>query len=283
MFNNSEYLPYVVQSKEIESKILTISPKLASKILHNYNYGNRPMSMSTVQHYAEQMRLDRWILSPQPIIFSKKKGRLLDGQHRLKAVCVSNKTIKASCAIVEDEKVFKVLDQGKNRSNADILSLPHAVTGAMQFLLRIQGIGKVVAADIEPYLNTTLHHRLEHIIEKIRPRDRRFKNHPFRAAFAVATCTGANFQRCSEAYAALSHLDFENCNEIMKALYYQFDKGFDSVGVGGRNPNNDYFIRGLYMFYNLEGRKNTIKISEQFKQEVKHKLRLVMDTWRSGK
>jgi hypothetical protein len=37
------------------------------------------------------------------------------------------------------------------------------------------------------------------------------------------------------------------------------------------------------MFYNLEGRKHTIKISEQFKQEVKHKLRLVMDTWRSGK
>ena len=283
MFNNHEIQPYVVQTNEIESKILTISPKLAQKILHNYNYGNRPISQSTVTHYARQMELGRWMLSPQPIVFLRKKGRLLDGQHRLQAVVQSKKTIKANCAVVENESVFKVLDQGKTRSNADILLLPHTVTGPMQFLLRITGTKKVVPSDIEPYLNSTLHQRLNHINDYIKPKDRRFKLHPFRAAFAVATCTGAEFQECSDAYHDLACMKWEHAREIMKALYYQFDRGFDSVGVGGRNPNNDYFIRGLYMFYNLNSRKSTIKISEQFKYDVKNKLRLVMDTWRSGK
>ena len=285
MFNNHEIQPYVVQTNEIESKVLTISPKLAQKILHNYNYGNRPISPSTVTHYARQMELGRWMLSPQPIVFLRKKGRLLDGQHRLQAVVQSKKTIQANCALVENEAGFKVLDQGKNRSNADILNLPNTIVSPMQFLLRIDTHRntKVVSTDIEPFLNSTLHHRLNHIVEVIQPRDKRFKNAPFRAAFAVATCTGANFEKCSSAFRALSHLDFERCNEIMKTLYYQFDRGFEQSRVNSNNRNNEYFIRGLYLFYNIESEKSSIKISEQFKYECRNKVRLVMETWRSGK
>ena len=33
MFNNHEIQPYVVQTNEIESKVLTISPKLASSCI----------------------------------------------------------------------------------------------------------------------------------------------------------------------------------------------------------------------------------------------------------
>jgi len=155
----------------------------------------------------------------------------------------------------------------------------------MQFLLRIDTHRnvKVVSTDIEPFLNSTLHHRLNHIIETVQPRDKRFKNMPFRAAFAVATCTGASYDKCSEAYRALSHLDFENCNEIMKTCYYQFDRGFEMSRVNSNNRTNEYFIRGLYLFYNLDSGKSSIKISEQFKYECRNKVRLVMETWRSGK
>ena len=284
MFNSNEVQSHIVKSDEIESKILSITPSLAAKWLHNNNYGNRAISPTVVRNYAHQMKLGRWMLSPQPIIFSRK-GRLLDGQNRLSAVVESKVTIKAHCSIVKNESVFKVLDQGKNRSNADILNLPNTIVSPMQFLLRIDTHRntKVVSTDIEPFLNSTLHHRLNHIVEVIQPRDKRFKNAPFRAAFAVATCTGANFEKCSSAFRALSHLGFERCNEIMKTLYYQFDRGFEQSRVNSNNRNNEYFIRGLYLFYNIESEKSSIKISEQFKYECRNKVRLVMETWRSGK
>ena len=284
MFNSNEVQSHIVKSDEIESKILSITPSLAAKWLHNNNYGNRAISPTVVRNYAHQMKLGRWMLSQQQIIFSRK-GRLLDGQNRLSAVVESKVTIKAHCSIVKNESVFKVLDQGKNRSNADILNLPNTIVSPMQFLLRIDTHRntKVVSTDIEPFLNSTLHHRLNHIVEVIQPRDKRFKNAPFRAAFAVATCTGANFEKCSSAFRALSHLDFERCNEIMKTLYYQFDRGFEQSRVNSNNRNNEYFIRGLYLFYNIESEKSSIKISEQFKYECRNKVRLVMETWRSGK
>ena len=285
MFNSNEFQPHILKSDEIESKILSITPSLAAKWLHNNNYGNRAISPKVVRNYAHQMKLGRWMLSPQPIVFSRQKGRLLDGQHRLCAIVESKQTIKAHCSLVKNDAVFKVLDQGKNRSNADILNLPNTIVGPMQFLLRIDTHRniKVVSTDIEPFLNSTLHHRLNHIVETVQPKDKRFKNMPFRAAFAVATCTGANYDKCSEAYRALSHLDFENCNEIMKTCYYQFDRGFEMSRVNSNNRTNEYFIRGLYLFYNLDSGKSSIKISEQFKYECKNKVRLVMETWRSGK
>jgi len=285
MFNSNEFQSHILKSDEIESKILSITPSLAAKWLHNNNYGNRAISPKVVRNYAHQMKLGRWMLSPQPIVFSRQKGRLLDGQHRLCAIVESKQTIKAHCSLVKNDAVFKVLDQGKNRSNADILNLPNTIVGPMQFLLRIDTHRniKVVSTDIEPFLNSTLHHRLNHIVETVQPRDKRFKNMPFRAAFAVATCTGANYDKSSEAYRALSHLDFENCNEIMKTCYYQFDRGFEMSRVNSNNRTNEYFIRGLYLFYNLDSGKSSIKISEQFKYECRNKVRLVMDTWRSGK
>jgi hypothetical protein len=285
MFDSNEVQPHILKSDEIESKILSITPSLAAKWLHNNNYGNRAISPTVVRNYAHQMKLGRWLLSPQPIIFSRHKGRLLDGQHRLSAIVESKKTIQAHCSIVKNESIFKVLDQGKNRSNADILHLPNTIVSPIQFLLRIDThrSHKVVSTDIEPFLNSTLHHRLSHINEVVQPKDKRFKGNPFRAAFAVATCTGANYEKCSEAYRALSHLDFQSCSEMMKSLYYQFDKGWEQSRVGGSNRNNEYFIRGLYMFYNLESNKTTITITDQFKYEIKNKVRMVMDTWRSHK
>ena len=77
-----DYKTNIIKSEEIESKVMRITPQLAQNWLHTYNQGNRPIRANVVTHYAEQMRLGRWKLSPQPIIFARKNTRLLDGQHR---------------------------------------------------------------------------------------------------------------------------------------------------------------------------------------------------------
>lgn len=285
MFKNHK--SNIIQSDEIESKVMRITPQLAQHWLHNHNEGNRPIRKSIVSHYAEQMKLGRWKLSPQPIIFARKKGRLLDGQHRLSAVVLSKCAVEAQVSLVKSESIFKVLDQGKVRSNSDILSLPNSLVSPIQFLLRItdptyNNRRKVVSTDIEPFLNSQLMHRLTHINETIKPKHKKFKTMPFRAAFAVATCTGANFHTSSTVYKDIANFEFNRFNQMMKNLYFQFDQSSYSTNqVSILNPYNEYFMRGLYLFFHVDGNKNTIRIGEQFKREMLSKTRKAMMQWRN--
>lgn len=68
----------------IEHEVKTITPEIAMSILEN-NDVNRNISRSHVDALASDMRLNHWVLSPDPIIVHSD-GRLLNGQHRLTAV-----------------------------------------------------------------------------------------------------------------------------------------------------------------------------------------------------
>jgi hypothetical protein len=64
--------------------IETITPASAEGYLRR-NQGHRRLVSAHVQALAREMRLGRWILSPQPICFAEG-GSLLNGQHRLSAL-----------------------------------------------------------------------------------------------------------------------------------------------------------------------------------------------------
>ena len=117
------------RSKEIEQKVFKVTPAHAEKWLE-MNTGNRRIRPSHVRHLARQMEQGRWMLSPEPIVFSPR--RLLDGQHRLSAILMSGCTIEASVALVQNEDVFRVLDQGVNRNNSDLTGIPSPVLQPLQ-------------------------------------------------------------------------------------------------------------------------------------------------------
>jgi hypothetical protein len=57
------------RSKEIEQRVITVTPAHAEKWLE-MNTGNRRIRPSHVRHLAKQMEMGRWMLSPEPIVFS---------------------------------------------------------------------------------------------------------------------------------------------------------------------------------------------------------------------
>jgi len=75
-----------------ELVIETISPTIAARYLQRNN-GNRQLITAHVNALARDMRLGRWMLSPQPICFAEGGG-LLNGQHRLKAVIEADVSIE---------------------------------------------------------------------------------------------------------------------------------------------------------------------------------------------
>lgn len=70
-----------------------ITPRIAKTML-SHNTGNRPLRKAVVQRYATDMENGDWQDNGDPIRFDTN-GRLIDGQHRLEAVILSDTPIDA--------------------------------------------------------------------------------------------------------------------------------------------------------------------------------------------
>lgn len=102
-------------------RLVTITPDMAGVLLLR-NAKNRPLNDSAVSVYADALKRGEWRVNGETIKFSTS-GRLLDGQHRLKAIVVSGVPLTTYIAENLAEEVFDTLDQGKRRSAADVLTM----------------------------------------------------------------------------------------------------------------------------------------------------------------
>jgi len=92
---------------------MLITPETANYFM-TLNFPNRPISKRAVDEYARRMKLGKWVHNGESIKFDNL-GRLIDGQHRLKAVIQSGVTIKTDVrfGIMPDAK--NSMDQGLKR------------------------------------------------------------------------------------------------------------------------------------------------------------------------
>lgn len=120
---------------KMRSELLMVSPDLAAMWLQA-NTNNRPVKASVVKTYAEAIKRGEWKTSPQGISFSVS-GRLLDGQHRLMAICSCGLSAPIYVTYDVPDDAFEVLDQGARRSYADISRLPKRVAEMRGYLARM--------------------------------------------------------------------------------------------------------------------------------------------------
>lgn len=93
----------------MQLQTVTVTPELADMWLKQ-NGKNRPVSMAHVKRLADEMRNGQWVFNGQTISFDES-GRLLDGQHRLKAVVVSGCEVPMAVAMgVSDPRAFTSYD-----------------------------------------------------------------------------------------------------------------------------------------------------------------------------
>jgi len=102
--------------------VATITPQEAVEILDTKNFGNRPISAFTVKRYAQEMKAGRWKCNGESVIFGAS-GRLIDGQHRLKACVEANVSFETVVVKGADDGAFDTIDDGKVRSLGDVLGI----------------------------------------------------------------------------------------------------------------------------------------------------------------
>jgi hypothetical protein len=139
-----------------------IDPKDAQELLTAARR-NRPLSEWRAQRLSGQMLANQWRENGEPLIFDPK-GRLLDGQHRLRGVILTNRAVVFYCVFNVPEHFFATMDQGASRNGAHLASLmgfenAFLVAGLVRLAimhgkgkLGVTGKGKVAGEEMRLYL-----------------------------------------------------------------------------------------------------------------------------------
>jgi hypothetical protein len=111
---------------KIEFAVEKITPSAAKSLL-NENQTNRPISLGRIQHYANDMKAGNWKVNGEAIVFADT-GRLLNGQHRLRAVMMADVPVEMTVVRGVPEDTFSTFDTGRGRSAADVLYIEGVTT-----------------------------------------------------------------------------------------------------------------------------------------------------------
>lgn len=131
---------------EMTFTIEDVTPEIAAKWLQR-NEGNRKLRETRAAAFAKAITDGKYRLTHQGIAFSSK-GRLLDGQHRLRAICLANRTIPIVVARNVPESAFDVLDAGMTRKMYERLRTDAKATTVATRLYRMM-VGKGAPQEYE--------------------------------------------------------------------------------------------------------------------------------------
>ena len=200
---------------KIKITVENVTPEMARAYLLR-NKSNRSLRLGTVKKYAEDMKAGRWQMTHQGLAFSKY-GDLLDGQHRLNAVVVSNVTVPMVVVwgVEADSALGLQVDVGLNRSAADVLNAPRQIVDPCAFIHQLNE-GKVGSrASIAKYF-FAFRHDVQKIVGESTAKKRGITAAPIVAAAAILDA-----MRCSDyaknAYKRLIKLDFDAMTPIEHA------------------------------------------------------------------
>jgi len=114
--DDSNIMPFVGKP---QPKIVLVSPDVARRWLQA-NTVNRKVRDGSVNMYARDMIEGRWTISESAICFSPD-NKLLNGQHRLRAVIKANASIPMLVMFGVHESAMGNMDSGAKRSISDDL------------------------------------------------------------------------------------------------------------------------------------------------------------------
>lgn len=131
--------PY--KSRKMETKLITITPELASYWLQHRAKPNCRHSDARIKRYSRLMEEGQFLTTHQGLAFDWD-GLIHDGYHRLHAIVKYGKPVTVMITFGMDPDSFRALDMGFTRTPGHMLRLegveknPDAVAGGIRLFLR---------------------------------------------------------------------------------------------------------------------------------------------------
>ena len=162
----------------MKTEVRTITPVVATEMLKK-NLNNRKVSEKHVNFLANEMRNGNWLFDGQPLRFDED-NILIDGQHRLNAIVKSQTSQNILIVTGLKKESFKVMDTGKNRNAADVLSINGEsyyceISCCARFIIKFKNNHSLGGNRLSSTSNTSIINWLDenrNIVENIRTADK---------------------------------------------------------------------------------------------------------------
>lgn len=112
----------LVDNPPLHSVVAHIEPAVAKAILRAANDRNRPLNKGATNNVKHEIDTGEFELTGDTLKISKR-GRLIDGQHRLSGCVAAGKGIQTHIVFGLPDTVFDILDRQRTRTAADVLSV----------------------------------------------------------------------------------------------------------------------------------------------------------------
>ncbi|WP_298966192.1 hypothetical protein [uncultured Roseibium sp.] len=127
---------------ELLAEVWNVTPALAEHILQKYHNKNRKFIVNNFKKIVREMDNGHWRLTSQGVSINSD-GDLDDGQHRMHAIVATGTAAKMLVVVGADPEGFKVLDTGRKRQAADVLSIdgvvnPKNMAALVAFILALK-------------------------------------------------------------------------------------------------------------------------------------------------
>ena len=110
-----------MRQTNLSVRLTLVTPELAKNYLR-FNVNNRGLKKSHITFLSNQIKKDAFVENGECIVFDKN-GVLRDGQHRLTAISINNRSYFIPVVSGVEPDCMATYDTGKGRSSADILKL----------------------------------------------------------------------------------------------------------------------------------------------------------------
>jgi len=110
------------KKRRVSAEVVHITPVAARRWLDESEHKNRAITRERVLRYRRLMREGLWRLNGESIIFDDENN-LLNGRHRLTAAAEEKVGFPSIVVRGIEPEAFDTMDQGKNRSLSDMISI----------------------------------------------------------------------------------------------------------------------------------------------------------------
>lgn len=129
-------------TEAVKVRLATVTPEMANEWLSREDQVNRSLSVGVVNAYARLMAGGQWTLNGDTIVISSE-GKLLNGQHRLRALIKAGIPVLMIVVDGVDPSAIDTMDDGRRRSVSDNLHIsgtpmPAAASSGARWLLRLK-------------------------------------------------------------------------------------------------------------------------------------------------
>lgn len=239
---------------------MLVTPAMAQEWLDNSNIGNRRLRAWWAIALAAAMTRGEWILTHQGIAFDQN-GRLIDGQHRLRAIIASGQPCMMFVFTGLDPRAFMAIDTGVKRSTADTTGLE---TGAAEVCKNLAGLTfpggntAATAQQVRIIANAGVEEIHARLMEFCSTRKKIFSAAPIRVAAILLVMDGYPEEKVFTMYRNVVLKRFEDLPPVGLTFIRQADSG----KIYTHGSKNDLLARALKVLNPNNSSLTRIQISE---------------------